>query len=138
MKILFILLKDKELPKAERKKYVDELLTNKSTAFLTSMSWQDGLKGSSGLIARYSFDSSDLSIYKNVRKEIEKKVPFFVNTGVIHILPPLSYITWHSDPHCKAALTIYLNDTWNEDWGGYLMYKENDEIKAIKIGRAHV
>ena len=38
---------------------------------MTSMSWQDGLKGNSGLIARYSFDSTDIGIYKLVRKEIE-------------------------------------------------------------------
>ena len=117
------------------KKHINDLMTNKSTAFMTSMSWQDGLKGNSGLIARYSFDSSDIGIYKSIRKEIESKTHFFVNTGVIHILPPLSYITWHSDPHCKAALTIYLNDKWNDDWGGYLMYNEKDEIKAIKPER---
>ena len=55
------------------KKHTNDLMRNKSTAFMTSMSWQDGLKGNSGLIARYSFDSSDIGIYKVVRKEIESK-----------------------------------------------------------------
>jgi len=114
------------------KNYVDDLRTNKSTQFITNLAWDKNLVNTSGLIARYSFDSSDLTIFKNVKNEIEKKIPYFVSSGVVHLLPPLSYITWHSDPHCKAALTIYLNEKWEDNWGGYLMYKENDDILAIK------
>jgi len=114
------------------KNYVDDLRTNKSTQFITNLSWDKNLVNTSGLIARYSFDSSDLTIFKTVKKEIEKKIPYFVNSGVVHLLPPLSYITWHSDPHCKAALTIYLNEKWEDNWGGYLMYKDDENISAIK------
>ena len=42
-----------------------------------------------------------------------------------------SYIPWHEDSHLDAAMTIYLNDKWTENNGGYLMYEDGDEIKAI-------
>lgn len=35
----------------------------------------------------------------------------------------LSYIPWHNDGHTHDALTIYLNDVWELDWGGLLLYQ---------------
>ena len=43
-----------------------------------------------------------------------------------------SYIPWHSDGHTKLAATIYLNEHWDADWGGWFAYEEDDEIKCIK------
>jgi hypothetical protein len=43
-----------------------------------------------------------------------------------------SYIPWHNDGNFKGAMTIYLDADWKENWGGYFMYKEGDEVKAIK------
>lgn len=38
----------------------------------------------------------------------------------------LSYIPWHHDQTHTDALTIYLNDNWDMDWGGLFLFKEND------------
>lgn len=116
----------------EIKNHIDNLIKNKSNSFTTSLFWESGLKNTSALIARYDFEKEDIQIFNKIKKEIEKKIPYNVTSGVVHVFPNLSYITWHSDPHCKAALTIYLNETWDDDWGGYLMYEENGDIKAIK------
>ena len=35
----------------------------------------------------------------------------------------LSYIPWHNDHHRKSAITIYLNETWDRDWGGLFLYQ---------------
>jgi Rps23 Pro-64 3,4-dihydroxylase Tpa1-like proline 4-hydroxylase len=43
-----------------------------------------------------------------------------------------SYIPWHADNNAKFGATIYLNEYWDDDWGGYFAYKKNDEIKCIK------
>jgi Rps23 Pro-64 3,4-dihydroxylase Tpa1-like proline 4-hydroxylase len=43
-----------------------------------------------------------------------------------------SYIPWHSDNNVKFGATLYLNNYWDENWGGYFAYKEADEIKCIK------
>lgn len=46
-----------------------------------------------------------------------------------------SYISWHDDwPHLYA-MTIYLNDNWNINWGGLLVCSEDSEgnsMEAIK------
>jgi Rps23 Pro-64 3,4-dihydroxylase Tpa1-like proline 4-hydroxylase len=36
----------------------------------------------------------------------------------------LSYIPWHNDGHRKTAITIYLNEIWDENWGGIFLYKD--------------
>ena len=117
---------------SEIKTYVDKIMKDKKTSFTTSLSWQKELQSTSTLIARYDFEKDDIEIFKKIRREIEKKIPYYVTQGVLHVFPNLSYITWHPDMHCKAAFTVYLNEEWDSNWGGYLMYEENDEIKSIK------
>jgi Rps23 Pro-64 3,4-dihydroxylase Tpa1-like proline 4-hydroxylase len=116
----------------ETLEHVDSIIKNKSNLLITNLAWQDSLKGKSGLIARYEFGKNDMEILRKIKLECQKKIPYFISKVVLHLMPPLSYITWHDDTHVKAALTVYLNENWDEDWGGYLMYKENTEIKAIK------
>jgi hypothetical protein len=43
-----------------------------------------------------------------------------------------SYIPWHCDGHFKFGATIYLNEYWNSDWGGYFAYEDGLEIKCVK------
>ena len=44
----------------------------------------------------------------------------------------LSYIPWHNDSKKEQALTIYLNDRWDADWGGLFLYRdEKDEIRGF-------
>jgi Rps23 Pro-64 3,4-dihydroxylase Tpa1-like proline 4-hydroxylase len=38
----------------------------------------------------------------------------------------LSYIPWHNDGHRSEALTIYLNDVWEKDWGGLFLYEDDE------------
>ena len=42
----------------------------------------------------------------------------------------LSYIPWHNDAMHELAITVYLNDTWDQDWGGVFLYK--DETAGIR------
>jgi Rps23 Pro-64 3,4-dihydroxylase Tpa1-like proline 4-hydroxylase len=112
--------------------YVNNILKTKSSLFATSLSWDQNLVKTSSLIARYELLQDDIEIYTKIKKEIEKNISYYVSTCTIHVLPHSSYITWHNDSHHDAALTIYLNDNWNENWGGFLMYEDDDIIKAIK------
>jgi Rps23 Pro-64 3,4-dihydroxylase Tpa1-like proline 4-hydroxylase len=50
---------------------------------------------------------------------------------MIYYWTRLSYIPWHDDENHTGALTVYLNEEWDEDWGGYFLYKEDETIKAI-------
>jgi hypothetical protein len=36
----------------------------------------------------------------------------------------LSYIPWHSDDMHEVAVTVYLNELWDRDWGGVFLYRD--------------
>lgn len=42
----------------------------------------------------------------------------------------LSYIPWHNDGMHEVAITVYLNDVWEQDWGGIFLYM--DEMSGIR------
>jgi hypothetical protein len=120
---------------AEVVEYVNNLIKDKPMKFtMSNLLWDDRLKGNSVPISRYDFNTGDSEIAKKLKKEIEDKIPYFVENFCLHLWPNLSYITWHNDKHVKAALSLYLNENWDDNWGGFLMYEDSteNEIKAIK------
>jgi len=43
----------------------------------------------------------------------------------------LSYIPWHDDGQRPEAITLYLNDQWDLDWGGLILYRDRkQQIRA--------
>ena len=107
-----------------------EIVQNKKNKFIM-VSLADGNSVNSNSIMRYGLEN-DFELKKQIQFEIESKIPYFVKNMHINLIPNLSFIDWHRDSHCIAALTIYLNEKWNDNWGGYLIYEENYELKAIK------
>ncbi|HEX5238872.1 MAG TPA: 2OG-Fe(II) oxygenase [Sphingomicrobium sp.] len=57
----------------------------------------------------------------------ERKI---VEHGDYHVMnyawTQLSYIPWHDDDQRSEALTIYLNDRWEADWGGLFLYRDDE------------
>jgi len=115
----------------ELKKFVKELIENKKNK-LHMVLLGDNNSVNSNSIIRYQFDDNDFEFVKKLKIEIESKIPYIVKNMHLNLIPNLSYIDWHKDSHCIAALTLYINETWKDFWGGYLIYEENDELKAIK------
>lgn len=37
----------------------------------------------------------------------------------------MSYIPWHEDPDHETAVTVYLNEKWDRDWGGIFLYMDD-------------
>lgn len=107
-----------------------EIVQNKKNQFIM-VSLADSNSVNSNSIMRYGLEN-DFELKKQIQIEIESKIPYFVKNMHINLIPNLSFIDWHRDSHCIAALTVYLNEKWNDNWGGYLIYEENDELKAIK------
>jgi hypothetical protein len=100
----------------------------------TNLCWQDEIRNqSTPVIIRDIIGGT--SIYNKLKFEIESKTKLEVNRLMIYFWTKLSYIPWHDDTQADSALTIYLNDYWDQDWGGYFMFKLNNEIKAIKPDR---
>lgn len=118
---------------SETLEYTKLLMIDKKDKFTSSLlNWDDSLKGNSVPILRYQFDLLDTTLMFKIKNEIEKKINYSFLGGALHLWPNSSYITWHNDYHADAALTIYLNEKWDKNWGGYLMYENGDKIEAIK------
>lgn len=115
----------------EIRDYIGNIQSNKNKEYETNHGvWGANLIKTSVPVLIYRFTSKDHGIYDKIKKYVELKTGYFVSTFTLHMWPNLSYIPWHDDRHADAALSVYLNDNWNPDWGGYLMYKDGDQIGA--------
>lgn len=104
----------------------------KSALFsLNLWNWEEELIQGSFPILRHSLVEEDDEILRSIRGEVQKKIDLKVGGVVIHFFTKMSYIPWHSDAGYGGALTIYMNRKWDPNWGGFLLYREGDEIKAI-------
>lgn len=115
----------------EVKDYIENIKSNKNKEYETNHGmWGANLVKTSVPVLIYRFTSKDSLIYEKIKKYVEEKCGYFVSTFTLHMWPNLSYIPWHDDRHADAALSVYLNDTWESDWGGYLMYAQDGKIGA--------
>lgn len=53
---------------------------------------------------------------------------FELLTVYLHIWPCGSQINWHTDgePRQRIGSTIYINESWNWNWGGLFLYNDAD------------
>ena len=117
----------------ELESYIEKLRNDRKTIFTTNLTmWEKNLLNTSTAMLRYDFGQNETQLLNKIKKEVENKIPYYVSNVVLHLFPPLSYITWHNDGHVNAAFTLYMNREWDDNWGGYLMYKKDNEIMAIK------
>lgn len=72
-----------------------------------------------------------------LEKKIFKRQPKFFD-ALLYVGLSGSSIYWHkdgrSDQHQekRSAASIYLTESWQDDWGGWFLYKDSEDIKAIK------
>ena len=86
--------------------------------------WQDSLQNKSpGVVAVFN-------IKDEVEEMIKNKLQKYLNPGetVMSVQyyewNQMSQINWHDDSHVYGAVTIYLNENWDNDWGGLFCWKE--------------
>ena len=41
-----------------------------------------------------------------------------------------SFIPWHGDLGYAFSMTVYLNQTWDEDWGGAFIYRKEQSVDS--------
>lgn len=113
----------------EINKYVDGQTSSRSNFSC----WPKELLRSSGVVLVYDFpkEISD-KIFEHVKVFAPELNNYETNHAMYQRWMPGSYITWHSDFSWKVAVTIYLNETWDKNWGGYFAYESGSEIKCIK------
>ena len=115
--------------------YSKELLFKKPTThnFLTHHWWQPQLVLDSFPIITHKA-SSDLPFYSELKDFVETFSGFNADIISFYFGTTFSYFPWHNDGKRDGAMTIYLNDIWDENWGGYYLFNETDnDIRAIPI-----
>jgi hypothetical protein len=45
--------------------------------------------------------------------------------------PQMASIGWHED-YYPLNISVYLNEYWDRQWGGFFLHEDDSEIKAIK------
>ena len=101
----------------------------------TNNVWDAGIvKESMPVLVKDIDVGSDL--YKRLKAEIDAKTGKKAQRIMIYYWTRLSYIPWHGDGHVKSALTLYLNEVWDKDWGGYFMFEggKNFENTENNVG----
>jgi hypothetical protein len=70
-----------------------------------------------------------------LEKGIFKQLPEWMNL-LLYVGYAGSSIHWHTDGvndlgQERRASSIYLTPDWQDEWGGYFLYKEQDHIRAL-------
>jgi hypothetical protein len=93
--------------------------------------WEDGIQNKSlGVVSIFRIEG-------HLRQMIENVLRKYLQPGEVfqyiqyYEWNQLSQINWHSDRGKKAAITVYLNEKWEPDWGGFFCWQENS-------GNAHM
>jgi Rps23 Pro-64 3,4-dihydroxylase Tpa1-like proline 4-hydroxylase len=109
------------------------LLTIPNNLFFTNYWWNEKIIKDSFPVLVHSI-ASESELYHKLKSEIENKTGYYINSNelMFYYWTRYSYIPWHDDPHCDAALTIYLNEEWEPDFGGYYIYEdEENDLRAV-------
>lgn len=116
------------------KKYCDNIFDNNNSLFRASHSWDKTLLKSvkSDVLSYLLTEIIDNEIYKLIYNKLVSQFDFKIKVIKFHYFLQESNIQWHSDPGWAAAATIYLNQKWNKEDGGFFLYqKENEDLSIV-------
>jgi Rps23 Pro-64 3,4-dihydroxylase Tpa1-like proline 4-hydroxylase len=99
----------------------------------TNLCWKDSIKKNSSQVSILNLtDVVEFSIpIKKLYNEIILETKSLKFSLCFYVWHNLSFIPFHKDGGYSIASTIYLNQTWEKDFGGLFLYEESNEIKAI-------
>lgn len=124
------------LPKDEYKRIHDAVIKERKKLFFekAGMTWSKSLYKNLEQPDRIKIDKSFFSRYKNILGNLPY-VHIDVNkiSFTIHSMKNKSGINWHSDKCHDFAVTLYLNNKWNMNWGGEFMYQHEGDFNYIPI-----
>jgi len=115
----------------ECQEVANSVLYIKENRFRTSFAWEKNLSRESSPVLVYELGIENKELFSKLKKEIKDKLNLYLENILIQYWDKLCYLDWHTDANYNSALTIYLNEVWKPHWGGYLLYKEDKDIKGI-------
>ena len=94
--------------------------------------WKINVTGMSNAIFKFDLteDLKELVAKELIAKNILPSAPKEWNVAV-QLCSRMACIPWHDDSKWVFSATVYLNNEWDPEWGGYFTYEDGNEIKSI-------
>jgi Rps23 Pro-64 3,4-dihydroxylase Tpa1-like proline 4-hydroxylase len=95
--------------------------------------WNPRVAGKSpGVIAIFNIEDSLRTMISNTLQRFLQEDEE-VSCVMYYEWNQLSQINWHNDGRKKAAITVYLNETWDPDFGGFFCWREDSETARLFV-----
>ena len=108
------------------------IFNSKYTRYLTNFTlWEDFIVKDSNVVLIYPLTPDNSKSYNLLLKQTQSQLNLTPESIMFYYWTSGSYIPWHNDGHKKQAGTLYLNENWNEEWGGLYLAKETDKNHII-------
>ena len=96
------------------------------------LSWNTDVVLDSSHIFIYEIDNKENELlYNKLKNFIENKINRKLNYIMFVFYTPCSHIPFHNDSGHNGSVTIYLNENWNRNHGGYYIFELHNELRAI-------
>ena len=100
-------------------------------SFRTNHFWDPNIVKDSSVVLIHVL-SIDTDLHQKISDTIKQKCQIYTLKAIqFYYWTPGSHIPWHNDGNHNGGITIYLNKTWDEDWGGIFLYKDGDSINGL-------
>lgn len=110
---------------------IHEYIVNCKFSWAQNDAWDEELRIGSIPIA-----IADLTQFRE--RLIEETVSYLPEVKGLELPQPMFYscpqmasIGWHED-YYPSSISVYLNEYWDRQWGGFFLHEDGNEIKAIK------
>ena len=97
--------------------------------FMTNYTWENELNQYSSPVLVHNVD--DAEMIASFSDIIKKKLNRNINHMMFYYWNPSSNIYWHNDTGSQGGITIYLNETWDRNYGGLFLYEDITTIYGI-------
>lgn len=114
--------------------YSASLLTKREHCLFTHGFWQNDIIKDSFPVLIHDMDPKS-SMCAQIKQVIAQKCNIDVGDAdiMMYFWTRYSYIPWHNDSSWRGGLTVYLNQHWHADYGGYFVYQERLDQDIIAI-----
>lgn len=100
-------------------------------SFRTNLFWEPGIVKDSNLVLIHVL-SHDNHLHTKISDTIKQRCQIDTLKSIMfYYWTQGSHIPWHNDGKHNGGITIYLNKSWDEDWGGIFLYKDGDSINGL-------
>jgi Rps23 Pro-64 3,4-dihydroxylase Tpa1-like proline 4-hydroxylase len=116
------------------KEYCDDIFDNNNSLFKASHYWNPILLKSvkSDVLSYRLTETIDNEIYRLIYSMLVSQFDFKIKEMHFYYFLQESNIQWHDEGYHAAGATIYLNQKWNKEDGGFFLYqKKNEDISII-------